>query len=391
MLKLGKRSKEPTIIDSEENFQPANCPCRRVTDWAHAWIRLPYCRRNRDTSDEKVMPNKDNVIPTDDPKALYATVDLSRKTRRKAQDEGWTTPDGRPSGDIEIDEGPLANYENLSFALSLEHYENAKDLLRKVGITESELNAIGANLKPESFATMNKASVCKKCGHQQSQGDSAANCNGITAGINDEYLMMEPSSLDSDKLERDRTLAAGYTPMSPIGGFAFHTLKYPKSTISRLLEEKSASNPALCPEKSSQGKAECNNAGRVVVPETNGRQRAGRGRRSSSVDSSRFLEDVEEFEGSVGSRGSASSMETLRDLSGERASARATCVCSSRGNGTRVGGAVVAPAGARDSCSSNDSGVSSWSLRSVAPPPTTLAPSSETAAPAIPGELVRGT
>ncbi|CAH2044351.1 unnamed protein product, partial [Iphiclides podalirius] len=320
-------------------------------------------KRNRDTSDN-VVPNKENMKPSDDRTALYATVDLSRKTRRKVQLEGWTTPDGRTSADIEVDEGPLANYENLSFALSLEHYENAKDLLRKVGITESELNAIGANLKPESFAAMKKKSVCTKCGHQQSETDSEAACSRTTGGSNDEYLMMEPSSLDSDRLERDRTLAAGYTPMSPIGGFAFHTLKYAKSSFNRLLEEKSASNPALCPEKSPRVEAEGAEGGRTAVAETSGRQRGGRGRRSSSVDSSRFLEDVEEFEGSVGSRGSASSMETLRDLSGGRAPARAACECA-----TRAGAAAAAPPGARDSCSSNDSGVSSWSLRSAAPPP----------------------
>ncbi|CAK1587349.1 unnamed protein product [Parnassius mnemosyne] len=388
LLKLGKKPKEPTIIDSEENFQPASCPCRRVTDWAHAWIRLPYCRRNRDTS-ENTVPNKENMIPNDDRNALYAKVDLSRKTRRKTEREGCTTPENQQSVDFQIDEGPLANYENLSFALSLENYENAKDLLRKVGITETELDAIGANLKPESFAEINKKSVCSKCGHQQSQSDSIAPSDRVTGGSNDEYLMMEPSSLDSDRLERDRTFAAGYTPMSPIGGFAFHTLKYPaKSAISRLLEEKSASNPALCPQKSSKPAVEGPSGGRVTITETNVRQRAGRGRRSSSVDSSRFLEDVEEFEGSVGSRGSASSMETLRDLSGERTGG--PCACASRSTGVRAGGAVAVPAGARDSCSSNDSGVSSWSLRSAMPPPAAIVRSAETTAPAVPGEPIRG-
>ncbi|CAG4973223.1 unnamed protein product [Parnassius apollo] len=389
LLKLGKKPKEPTIIDTEESFQSASCPCRRVTDWAHAWIRLPYCRRNRDTS-ESTVPNKENMTSSNDRNALYAKVDLSRKTRRNTNREGCITSDVQQSVDVQIDEGPLANYENLSFALSLENYENAKNLLRKVGITETELDAIGANLKPESIAGINKKSVCSKCEHQQIRSDFTAPGERVTTvGSNDEYLMMEPSSLDSDRLERDRTLAAGYTPMSPIGGFAFHTLKYPaKSAVSRLLEEKSASNPALCPEKSSEVAVEGSSVGRVAVPEKNGRQRAGRGRRSSSVDSSRFLEDVEEFEGSVGSRGSASSMETLRDLSGERAGV--PCVCSSRSTGVRAGDAVVVPAGARDSCSSNDSGVSSWSLRSAMPPPAAIVRSADITAPVLPGEPIRG-
>ncbi|XP_045537299.1 uncharacterized protein LOC106714362 [Papilio machaon] len=378
LLKLGKKSKEPTIVDCEENFEAENCPCRRVTDWAHAWIRLPYCRRDRDAT-EKPAPNKENSAPSDGPNALYAKVDLSRKTRRKCQLQGCPPTEGHQSCDVEIDEGPLANYENLSFALSLEHYENAKDLLRKVGITESELDAIGANLKPFSLAKISKNSLCSKCGHRRSDTGS---CGGVQSGGTDEYLMMEPSSLDSDRL-RDRTLAAGYTPMSPIGGFAFHTLKYPaKSSISRLLEEKSASNPALCPDRTSKVGAEEATGGRTTGDEEDGRRRA-RGRRSSSVDSSRFLEDVEEFEGSVGSGGSATSMETLRDLSGSRA--RAPCACTGRGAGARGGArGGAAAAGARDSCSSNDSGVSSWSLRSAAPPPA--APPPARAAPLAPGE-----
>ncbi|KPI99723.1 Protein Dok-7 [Papilio xuthus] len=364
LLKLGKKSKEPTIVDCEENFEVANCPCRRVTDWAQAWIRLPYCRRDTNAI-EKPAPNKENSAPSDGPNALYATVDLSQKTRRKSQLQECPPTNEHQTCDAEIDDGPLANYENLSFALSLEHYENAKDLLRKVGITESELDAIGANLKPFSLAKISKNSVCLKCGHRRSDTGLVGSCGGAQSGGTDEYLMMEPSSLDSDRL-RDRTLAAGYTPMSPIGSFAFHTLKYPvKSSINRLLEEKSASNPALCPDKTNNVCAEESSEGRASGDEKDGRRRA-RGRRSSSVDSSRFLEDVEEFEGSVGSGGSATSMETLRDLSGSRA--RAACACTARGAGARGGArGGAAAAGARDSCSSNDSGVSSWSLRSAAP------------------------
>ncbi|XP_068618102.1 uncharacterized protein [Battus philenor] len=320
LLKLGQKSKEPTIIDHEENLQPTSCPCARVTDWAHAWIRLPYCSRTSAPGGKALggnAPPKDEDT-RDDRAALYATVDLARKTRRKSQ--ALAAP-AHQSGGTDVDDGPLANYENLNFALSLENYENAKDLLRKVGITESELDAIGATLKPSKFAATCNTKICFACGHRRDARRPAP-------ARNDEYLLMEPSGLD-----RDRSLAAGYTPMSPVGSFAFHTLKYPaKSAVSRLLEEKSASNPALCAEGGAGGSS-------GVV----GRRARGR---SSSADSSRFLEDVQEFEGSAG--GSAASLETLRAAGAAGA---------------------AAPGGARDSCSSNDSGVASWPLRAPAAPP----------------------
>lgn len=387
LLKFGKRRRELTIVDSEENFQPANCPCQRVTDWANNWIKLPYCRKNTVSSDN-LVPNKENVTPnSSDRSALYATIDLSRKTRRKqrpcdkhdeAQDSGLTRSLTAPS--VEIDDGPLANYENLSFALSLEHYENAKDLLRRVGVTQSELDAISANLKPVSVTSVHSKKVCIKCGHQQQRGKET-NQVGLTVGTNDDYLMMAPNV--SNKLEQSKPLPAGYTPMSPIGGFAFNTLKHPaRSPINRLLEEKSASNPTLCgPEESRR--ADAGDADQLAARVS--AERADRieyRKRSSSADSSRFLEDVKEFDGSVGSHGSTSSIETLRNiaLDGERTSTPCHCVTdnkhsdadsseASKGARSRLPPAKRSSSvpgktgGNRDSSSSNDSGVSSCSLR----------------------------
>ncbi|KAJ2940328.1 hypothetical protein O0L34_g2 [Tuta absoluta] len=338
LLRFGKKKREPTVIDAEEDLRPPTCPCQRVTDWANNWIKLPYCRRNT-ASSEPAASDKENMTP--DASALYATIDFSRKTRRK-------TCGDQP---VEIDTGPLAHYENLNFALSLEYYENAKDMLRKAGMTQTELNAISKNLKPDFAATTPRVK-CKKCGHPPKLPPRR--------DTTDEYLLMEPNNIESNKLEQRKAPPSGYTPMSPIGGFAFNTLKYPaKSPINRLLEEKSASNPTLCVKD---------------APLTAQGERGPRGRpRSSSADSSRFLDDVKEFDGSMA--GSASSLETLRDaaVNGNAPEGKLSDMDSSeasKGHEKTTRSPKVQTThqgGNRDSSSSNDSGVSSWSLRQ---PPT---------------------
>nr|XP_026487996.1 uncharacterized protein LOC113394791 isoform X1 [Vanessa tameamea] len=373
LLKLGKKLKQPKVIETDENFQPTNCPCQRVTDWANNWIKLPYCNRNIDEK-ETIAKNKENVIPsTSDRSALYATVDLSRKTKRKTQNEVCLSSSDSmtrslDSRVIQIEEGPQANYENLNFALSLEHYENAKDLLRRAGVTQTELDALSTNLKPiMGFTTISGKTMCNKCGHLKE--DKVGNINRKNS--NDEYLMMEPNSLENNKFDQDKLLPSGYTPMSPIGSFGFHTLKYPaKNPISRLLDEKSASNPTLFGPEETRPNA--SSAGENIELRAV-RDRAEFRKRSSSADSSRFLDDVKEFDSSVGSRGSASSIETLRDLGVRESNTPCDCVTSKHSDAdsseaSKVKGITVTAGGNRDSSSSNDSGVSSWSLRGETAP-----------------------
>lgn len=368
LLKFGRRRKEPTVIDTDDNIQPTACPCQRVTDWANSWIKLPYCRKNTVSSDN-LAQNKDNSRPNVT-SALYATIDLTRKTRRKTHPiEPHEFVRVEPKK-VEIDEGPLANYENLNFALSLEYYENAKDLLRRAGVTQHELNAISANLIPPELPAKTEKELCRKCGHPLPEKQN--NLESFTMTLGDDYLMMRPKSLKGRKIEHTRTplVSSGYTPMSPVGGFAFNLPKQPaRSPVTRLLDEKSASNPTLC----ADDEAIDTRQSRATS------DRADRRKRSSSADSSRFLEDVKEFEGSVGSRGSSSSIETLRNLVLDET---APCRCTgengklsdadsseaSRGRGqapppARRTCSVPGTAGNRDSSSSNDSGVSSCSLR----------------------------
>ncbi|CAK1555475.1 unnamed protein product [Leptosia nina] len=352
LLKFGKKAKQPKIVDSEENFQASSCPCQKVTDWANSWIKLPYCNKTVENT-ENMMTETENLTPhVGDKNALYATIDLSRKTRRKSLQLDYHSTDSvehRSLDNPEIDDGPLANYENLNFALSLEYYENAKDLLKKAGVTQHELDALSANLN--SAGSINEAKTCTSCGHPE----RVERLRGMTT--HDEYLMMEPNSIESNKYEHEKS---GYTPMSPISGFAFHTLKHPaKSPIGRSLDEKSASNPTLCgSEESRQTRPGVNDGVQLRVAH----ERTDYRKRSSSADSSRFLEDVKEFEGSVGSRGSASSIETLRD-GGTRGPTPGKHSDADSSEASKSKGGIAAAAGNRDSSSSNDSGVSSWSLR----------------------------
>lgn len=143
ILKFGSK-KKPVIVECEENIQPVECPCQKVTNWANNLISLPYCKRN--VSYDKVNTEVLTSQKSED-MALYATVDVTRKTNRQSSiNEKESLHDCNepsfinyenlePKGDNEF-EDPYANYENLEFALSLEYYENAKDLLKKAGVTQ---------------------------------------------------------------------------------------------------------------------------------------------------------------------------------------------------------------------------------------------------------------
>lgn len=90
----------------------------------------------------------------DDAQALYATVDKSKKCPR-LHNYANVQPGPAPA--------PATNYENMSFAQSLQLYENAKQVVQKAGL-------------------------CAKCGHK------------------DDYLMMEAPQPQP---------TTGYLPMSP--------------------------------------------------------------------------------------------------------------------------------------------------------------------------------
>ncbi|XP_045451268.1 uncharacterized protein LOC123660213 [Melitaea cinxia] len=383
ILKFGSK-KKPVIVECDENLQPVDCPCQKVTNWANNLISLPYCKRN--TSNEKISTEILSNSKLDD-MALYATVDVSRKTNRqsaldqdKIQDStaeititNYQNIEPNESKDFE---GPYSNYENLEFALSLEYYENAKDLLKKAGVTQNELDALSANIDLASTTLPKKPQPCLKCSHRK---PSTLHDN---KNKSDEYLLMEPTKdIKSCLVSRAIGNNPGYTPMSPNPNWS-QSLKHPIVKVHRADIEKSLSIPTL------HGTGNCSQHLDGTI------NKEAIQKRSSSVDSARLLEDLKEFDSSIGSHATSSSMETLRNLALENRLA-SPCdndrecydCCKSSGSENKTSEAssskdiphlrnkhmdnaaikrsssVPCKGGNRDSSSSNDSGVSSCSLK----------------------------
>lgn len=387
ILKFGSK-KKPVIVECEENLQPVDCPCQKVTNWANNLISLPYCKRTAgDQVNTEVLTSQKS-----DEMALYATIDVSRKTNRQSgvsteKDNTESANEARFTNYQNIEpkeekeyEGPYANYENLEFALSLEYYENAKDLLKKAGVTQSELDALSANIDLAVNSVPKKPKLCTKCGHSQvlisKQQDAKKNRN-------DEYLLMEPTN-EAKHEYCSKTLGPnpGYTPMSPNPNWSL-SLKHPMHKIHRGDIEKSLSIPAL------------NGSGNRIPTFGNNNKEALQ-KRSSSVDSARLLEDLKEFDSSIGSHATSSSLETLRNLALENRRTSTPCdenepeCCDCKSSGSenktseessskevphlrnklmdnaqikRSSSVPCKSGGNRDSSSSNDSGVSSCSMK----------------------------
>lgn len=382
ILKFGSK-KKPLIVECEENLQPVECPCLKVTNWANNLISLPYCNKtsNTDRTSTEVAGN----IKEDT--AIYATVDVSRKTNRQSAATDKECPHDccndtgivnyqniEPKCDKQF-EGPYANYENFEFALSLEFYENAKDLLKKAGVTQSELDALSANIDLAVTTQPKKSRGCTKCVHNPHilSNDQSKRTKS------DEYLLMGPPR--EVKCEIVRSTNSGYAPMSPNPNWS-QSLKHPIQRLHRADIEKSVSIPTLSVATGPRGQIINNNKEAMQ-------------KRSSSVDSARLLEDLKEFDSSIGSHATSSSLETLRNMAiDNRLSSPCDnereyydcCKSSSSENKTseessskevphlrnkhmdnaqikRSSSVPCKSGGNRDSSSSNDSGVSSCSLK----------------------------
>ncbi|XP_075980013.1 uncharacterized protein LOC142979135 [Anticarsia gemmatalis] len=383
ILKFGSR-KKPVIVECEENIQPVECPCQKVTNWANNLISLPYCKR---TTNEQINTEVLTNQKSDD-MALYATIDVSRKTNRQsavstdkdasesANDDRYTNYQNIEPRDEKEFEGPYANYENLEFALSLEYYENAKDLLKKAGVTQSELDALSANIDLATNSVPKKPKLCTKCGHSQ----TSINKQDSKKCRNDEYLLMEPAN--DGKREYCKTIGPnpGYTPMSPNPNWS-QSLKHPMHKVHRAEIEKSLSIPTL--------------TGSDRLSSFGNNNKEALQKRSSSVDSARLLEDLKEFDSSIGSHATSSSLETLRNMALENRRPSTPCdnepeCCDCKSSGSenktseessskeiphlrnklmdnaqikRSSSVPCKSGGNRDSSSSNDSGVSSCSMK----------------------------
>lgn len=388
ILKFGCNRK-PVIVECDENLQPVECPCQKVTNWANNLISLPYCKRTTNEQTNAQTINDDMAQNTDE-MALYATIDVSRKTNRQsaastekdstdlcAREANFTNYQNVEPKEEKEFEGPFANYENLEFALSLEYYENAKDLLKKAGVTQSELDALSANIDLAVNSVPKKSKLCTKCGHSQS-----AKNTDLKKHKNDEYLLMEPSN----ERKRECTIKTlgpnpGYTPMSPNPNWS-QSLKHTMHKVTKVDIEKSLSIPTLNGSEN-----------RIQIFGNNNKEAMQK--RSSSVDSAHLLEELKEFDSSVGSHATSSSLETLRNMTIENRRSSTPCdnepeCCDCKSSGSenktseessskeiphlrnklmdnaqikRSSSVPCKSGGNRDSSSSNDSGVSSCSMK----------------------------
>lgn len=177
--------------------------------------------------------------------AIYATVDVMKKKKRA---EPATTPPLPPppsssssssnymnlepvtASAAATNDGrkpPTDNYMNLEFSESLCHYENAKNVLTRAGLADEPANA------------------CDKCGHRKRCVE-----NGDGKG---DYMTMEPV-VNGRLTEHDKRnqLYPGYLPMCPAangcGGGGVNgnrSRDILKNMMNRGLAEKSASIPSL--------------------------------------------------------------------------------------------------------------------------------------------------
>jgi hypothetical protein len=248
------------------------------------------------------------------------------------------------------------DYENIDFAQSLEYYENSRDFLQRVGISkeaaeggEPVVSEVHEAEEAVSYTVANGVTICNKCGHachlyspqqtvqQPSTEGNEMDVGGQTAALvqsveasackQDDYLMMEPAKNASTCSESARVRGknfAGYLPMSPITNATCSKTDMLKIRMDRagLPSEKSASIPSLY---GSVGSAADRSRKRSdsEFPRVPGsammmmhhpsnspymrrllhesgdeshRLHVASRRRSSSADSSRYLDDLEDLE-----------------------------------------------------------------------------------------------
>lgn len=161
--------------------------------------------------------------------AIYATVDVTKKKKHAEPAAAAVSPscnymnlEPPPSAANVNGRKPAAadNYMNLEFSESLCHYENAKNVLARAGM----------------------ANACDRCGHQK----RGAAENGAGGDEKGDYMTMEPVNGGRMAEAVKRNLFPGYLPMCPAGGgHGRQPADMLKHIMNRGLAEKSASIPSL--------------------------------------------------------------------------------------------------------------------------------------------------
>ncbi|XP_052873445.1 uncharacterized protein LOC128278756 [Anopheles cruzii] len=369
----------------EQRLQEAprvDCTCNRVMSWADNWISLPLCKRGNGIEHTGVQINKvklsgEGKMPVMDASggsvdgAIYATVDVTKKIRRKLGEGPSSCACEEPSPlitqpqaggaklpssydnyeDVEIttQEPQPANYANLEFERSLENYENSKEVLQRAGLCLRELQ--------EEYAGDEEPKVCHKCGHPSAKtpdtGPDREEHTSTTAAVEDKqenYMMMEPGNRKSkfpgyipmSPAAPSATTAAGTAdPAMPPDGTQSPTAPplpsksdLLKQRMNRIIGEKSASNPSLSGPAVDRSRKRIDDGTRVpgsamlratlaspyarkqLMDSSDllpcGDSRLSPRKRSASAESSRFLDEGEEIESPLSGTASPSTETLLR-------------------------------------------------------------------------------
>ncbi|XP_065086322.1 uncharacterized protein LOC135708252 isoform X1 [Ochlerotatus camptorhynchus] len=432
----GSENQTAPKLEKELEGPRVDCTCNRVMSWADNWISLPLCKRGSGIENTGVQINKVKlsgegkmpVVDASAENAIYATVDMTKKIRKRLEGgcecdkndsesakEMKSTSDENYEDVAIIPEEQKANYMNLEFEKSLENYENSKEVLQRAGLSVHDFEE--------------EQKVCHKCGHLSTKTPEADSAKSEPQATDkqENYMMMEPANMKSK--------FPGYIPMSPAAPTVTTDADPPpasptapplpfksdllKQRMSRLIGEKSASNPSLCGPAIDRSRKRIDDESRIpgsamlkatTSPYTRKQlldhsdllpcdKRLSPRKRSASAESSRFLDEGEEAESPLSGTASPST-ETLRkpatptcNIEARRSSSPCvhremepcsgpTCCDKSAPVETeddisvstnpsqnsqsvyiRRSESVPCKAQNRDSSSSNDSGVSTGSLR----------------------------
>lgn len=250
-----------SVNDSEK--ARIDCTCNKVMSWADTWITLPYCRRGNGIENTGVPINKvklsgEGKMPVVQPSgqlAIYATVDMTKKIKHKVFEDIQscschyneygdsekeslnenlpTPPDSDSSNYINLEPSKepkmiskdnkrtaAENYMNLDFALSLENYENAKEVLEKARLSIDDMEETFKQCLPH-------AKLCQKCGHvaRMKPSENVTESLKIELSASDasssiaqapkpkDYMLMELGQISNNS--QNNKNFPGYLPMSP--------------------------------------------------------------------------------------------------------------------------------------------------------------------------------
>lgn len=244
------------------------------------------------------------------------------------------------------------NYENIDFAQSLEYYENSRDIISKVGThkvsSEKSVDSVTSSFDGKvPISEDGSAKFCNKCGHafpddppsiptddQEETGSTKTLCatNAKDTETQDDYLMMQPANVSPEKCTNETEQSTvsnknfpGYLPMSPINSVSVGDANIEKVTFRldqkipcSLSAEKSISVPSLLGHvervitESDKEFQKISGSAIMVLHHSVHTERFRRHvlpssddtrkkmflcrKRSSSADSSRYLDEFDEFE-----------------------------------------------------------------------------------------------